>query len=524
MSTIQDATSETVLLFAAQNDDTASALQVLQEGGIEAFKCDTLDELYNLLRGTFGAVIITEESLAESTPETFQNILAEQEFWSDLPVIFISNKDSVWATEIFSRNGNIAILERPISRLTLLRSAEVALRARRRQYRVRSILQQQKQATQARDEFFATLSHELRTPLNVMLGWLEILQDGKLDPKGQLHALDVLDRNAKVQKALIDDLLDISRIITNKMLVETSLISLGDLLRSFAYSFSPRAKQKGVTLVIKIPEGDYPVIGDEQRLGQVLSNLIVNAIKFTPSGGTVTVDFNTAGPEYVVRVRDTGQGIDPQFINSIFDRLKQEDMSITREHGGLGLGLAISSYLVNQHNGNLTASSEGRGKGATFTLKLPVPKQAEYESRARDTSPLKPNALKGARILVVDDSLDILALVKVWLTRANALVELASSAMDALVKIKEFKPDVLLSDIGMPGMDGYQLIAAVRALPFEDGGKVPAAALTAYARDEEKSLALRAGFQMHISKPISHHDLVYAVTSLVADRSRSSLT
>ena len=508
------ASSTEVLILAPSLDDAKVAVEVLRDAGIAASPCVSIDALTERIRSGCGAVVIAEEGMETDEIGRLQRALANQEPWSDIPVLILSGSRAKPAFEVFARSGNISILERPFSRLTLIRAIEVALRARRQQYQVRDLLEDQRIATVRRDEFFATLSHELRTPLNVILGWIEILKSGRLDEAGRDEAIEILERNAKMQKGLIDDLLDISRIVTGKMFFDPEPISIRKMLETMVASFGPRAAEKGINLAVRIPEGEFVVRGDEQRLAQVIANLLTNSIKFTPEGGRVELQLKSLGAQLQICVSDTGQGIDPEFLPQIFDRLKQEDMSTTRSHGGLGLGLAIANHIVREHEGTLEAHSEGRGKGTTMTVTLPalINERPREEASAPADSHL--HSLKGVRVLVVDDSPDILQLIRLWLGKADAVVKLTSSANEALEALGSFGPDVLLSDIGMPDIDGYQFIAKVRGRPAAQGGRVPAVALTAYARDEERVRALDAGFQMHISKPISSQQLISAVAQL----------
>lgn len=508
------ASSAEVLVLAPTFDDSKVAVQVLAEAGIKARACANIEELVRGINAGCGAVVIAEEAIRIDELPFLQKSLEDQPTWSDVPVIILSAANAAPAFEMFARSGNISLLERPFSRLTLVRSVEVALRSRVQQYQVRDLLEEQRQETERRDEFFATLSHELRTPLNVILGWLEILKTGRLDGNGQAEAIEILERNAKIQKGLIDDILDISRIVTGKMFFEPTPLSVRGMIESMVGSFLPRAQEKGIDLNIKIPRGEFVVMADEQRLSQVLSNLLTNAIKFTPQGGQVTLEVLNVARKLEITVTDTGQGIDAQFLPHIFDRLKQEDMSTTRSHGGLGLGLAIAHHIVQEHNGTLEARSEGRGRGTKMKVTLPLFTAAIQQKPAVEIADEQSHSLSGIRVLVVDDSPDILQLIQVWLKKADADVRLTNSANEALASLGPFQPHVLLSDIGMPDIDGYQLIQKVRTLPESDGGKVPAVALTAYARDEERARALKAGFQMHISKPISSGQLISAVAQL----------
>ncbi len=507
--------SNIVLVYAPSFSDSKVAVDVLTESRISAAPCGSLSSLVDNIAHGCGAVMIAEEGLERDQLIYLQAALEGQETWSDLPVIVLGGANTKPSIEAFAKSGNISILERPFSKLTLVRAVQVALRARAKQYEVRKLLIEQQDATKKRDEFFATLSHELRTPLNVILGWLEILRAGKLNESSRLDALEILDRNARMQKGLIDDLLDISRIVTGKMFFEATPIDIGGLLRSITASYIPRAIEKKIDLLLSIPNGIYMVEGDEQRLAQVVANLLTNAIKFTPNGGRVEVKFEPLRDVYKISVSDNGQGVDPAFLPYIFDRLKQEDMSTTRAHGGLGLGLAIASHIVEEHSGKIEASSDGRGKGTTFKVILPILATMSAPSSKVESFTEEIKTLRGVRVLVVDDSPDILQLISVWLKKAEVDVKLVSSADEVLASIAKFKPHVLLSDIGMPEVDGYQLISKIRKLSKEEGGNVPAVALTAYARDEERARALNAGFQMHISKPISSSQLINAVAKLV---------
>lgn len=504
-----------VLVLGPSPSDSSVAASVLLEAGINAIACEHLTQLCAAMTSGCGALVIAEEALAVEEVSILQSALTNQEAWSDIPVILLTNNNSHEATEVFSRSGNISLLERPFARLTLIQSVNVALRARHRQYQVRDLLEQQALATQKRDEFFATLSHELRTPLNVILGWLDILKNEKRDSITFDAAIDTLDRNAQIQKGLIDDLLDISRIVTGKLVFDYKSISFTDTIRSTVNGFIPRAAAKNIQIEMNIPEEPLAVMADEQRIGQVLSNLLTNAIKFTPEGGKIWIDLIQLKDRCTLVIKDNGQGVDPSFLPYIFDRLKQEDMSTTRTHGGLGLGLAIASHIVEEHKGMIQAFSKGRGQGMTVSVSLPVLSQKLAQPTFQEEIKLTPNLLSGVRVLVVDDSQDILYLLRMWLGKAGAEVKLTHSADEVLKEINSFRPHVFVSDIGMPEVDGYQLITKIRALPDQQSRNVPAIALTAYAREEEKARALKTGFQMHISKPISNYQLVTAVSSMV---------
>lgn len=506
--------SELVLVLAPTANDSAVAAQVLSDENIQALACADVPQLCQEMELGCAALVIAEEALTGEDIATLNKILKAQETWSDIPVILLTGSGAPRILEFFSTSGNIAILERPFSKLTLIRAVDVALRARKKQYQVRELLLQQKMAAQRRDEFFATLSHELRTPLNVILGWIEIFKSGELSIEDRVDAIAVLERNANVQKALIDDLLDISRIITGKLYFQAEAVSIRKLLEAVRKSFVPKALEKNLILEISLPAEDCMVLADEQRMSQVFSNILTNAIKFTPEGGFIRLSLSREGKDIVVKVKDSGQGIEPSFLPYVFDRLKQEDMSTTRSHGGLGLGLAITAHIVELHNGKIEARSEGRGKGAEFILRIPALEKAVNVAPYSHFVPNQAASLEGTRVLVVDDSLDILQLINLWLKKAKAEVYLAHSGAEALKEIPHFKPDVVLSDIGMPSMDGYELIKRIKALP--EGTGIKAIALTAFAKDEERNRAIESGFQMHISKPISSRQLISAISTLVS--------
>lgn len=504
--------SEKVLILAPLHNDAAVAAQVLHDAGLLAEPCSSIDEFCDHLRAGCAVLVVAEEAMVDDAQEKLTNCLDEQPTWSDIPVILLTSGKASNSWQSFSSSGSVTLLERPFGRLTLLRAVDVGLRARRRQYQVRELMEEQLQAARIRDEFFASLSHELRTPLNVILGWTDVLRGGSLPREAQMEALNILERNAQIQKSLIDDLLDTSRIITGKLHIERQPVSLNKILTTLRTSMLLRARQKHQILKLQLPEIECVVVGDEHRLTQVFSNLITNALKFTPDGGQIQISLNPGRDQFMVSVRDNGRGIGPDFLPFVFDRLKQEDMGTTRSQGGLGLGLAISAHIVEQHGGKIEADSEGRGHGSEFTVTLPA---ALHNIRSADVVPIFRTAdLAKKKILVVDDSPDILTLIELWLANTHADIRLVNNAQEVLDLISDFEPDILVSDIGMPGMDGYQLIREIRQHENKNVRNVFAIALTAYAKDDERERALSAGFHLHISKPISSQQLLRAVSSL----------
>ncbi|MFL6274705.1 MAG: PAS domain S-box protein [Blastocatellia bacterium] len=379
-------------------------------------------------------------------------------------------------------------------------------------------------ANRAKDQFLATVSHEVRTPLNAILGWARILHSGKLDGEMQARALETIDRNARAQAQIIEDLLDVSRIITGKLRLDARPIGLSSIIEAAADAVRPAAHAKNIQLEMRLDYEAGPVSGDPDRLQQVVWNLMSNAIKFTPSGGHVCVNLDRVGTEARISVTDTGRGISADFMPYLFDRFSQADSSLTRKHGGLGLGLAIVRHLIELHGGTVGATSAGEGQGATFEITLPlaikqeqrmIRSEVEVERLAESSESLfDPQiSLHGLRVLVVDDDTDARELVATVLTHSGAEVSAVASASEALAMLETFKADVMVSDIEMPGEDGYSLIRKVRS--YVDGaGRIAAAALTAHARTEDRMRALAAGYDTHIAKPVEPSELLAVVASI----------
>jgi PAS domain S-box-containing protein len=380
-------------------------------------------------------------------------------------------------------------------------------------------------ANRAKDEFLATLSHELRTPLNAILGWSKMMTDSRLDETDQLRALQTIQRNARVQAQLIDDILDVSRIVSGKLKLKVRPLELSTIVESAVESVLPAAHAKEIRLQRVLDSGSSMISGDSNRLQQVIWNLLSNAVKFTPKGGRVQIRLERINSHVEIIVTDTGIGIPPKVLPFIFDRFRQADSATTRQHGGLGLGLAIVRHLVEMHGGTVEAESHGEGQGSTFTVKLPLIALRSIDVAPENVERVHPTEgrnvpfectpeLEGLHILVVDDEEDGRILVKTVLEKCGAEVTAVNSALAALQALSEIRADILISDIGMPDEDGYSLIKKVRALSAEQGGKIPAAALTAYARVEDRMRVLRSGFQIHLPKPVEPAELVAVVTSL----------
>ncbi|MBO0721679.1 MAG: response regulator [Blastocatellia bacterium] len=393
----------------------------------------------------------------------------------------------------------------------------------------RKARQEAETANRLKDEFLATVSHELRTPLNAIFGWSRLLRTGRLDKANASHAVEIIVRNAKAQEQIIEDILDVSRIITGKIRLHVSPIEIAPAIEAAIDSLRPTADARGVELLTMLDSGSNIVLGDPSRLQQVVWNLLSNAIKFSPEGGRVQVVLQRIDSNHLeIIVSDTGQGISNEFLPYVFERFRQADSSTTRKYGGLGLGLAIVRHLVELHGGSVSAESPGSGQGAAFTVKLPLAATREKESTLDQPQksvfseqPLGGMPaefaweLNGIHVLIVDDDADARELLTAILQQYGAEVRCVGSTPEGIEALKVWRPDVLVSDIGMPGRDGYELIREVRTLGTEHGGDIPAIALTGYARSEDRLKALNSGFQKHVTKPVEPEYLAATIAGLI---------
>jgi PAS domain S-box-containing protein len=378
-------------------------------------------------------------------------------------------------------------------------------------------------ANRAKDEFLATLSHELRTPLTPILGWTVMLRSGTLDQPSIQRGLEVIERNVRAQTQLIGDLLDVSRIITGKLRLEVQPIAVVPVIEAGVDAVRPSAEAKEITLEVEVPPEVPTITGDPDRLQQVVWNLVSNAVKFTPQGGRIDVRLKREGSCLTLAVADNGKGIEPEFLPHVFERFRQADSTSTRAHGGLGLGLAIVRHLVELHGGTVQADSAGAGQGATFTVRLPLTAPMDAIPRAREAPEASAGSevrLDGVKVMIVEDENDVRDFLRVSLVQYGADVTAFATTAEALPAVEAERPDVLVSDIGMPDEDGYAFIRRVRALGPDRGGQVPAAALTAYAKGEDGHRVLSAGFQVHLPKPVQPAELATVVATL-AGRARS---
>jgi signal transduction histidine kinase/ActR/RegA family two-component response regulator len=525
-----DPREERVLVYAMLGADAAHTSRLLASAGITTETVTDVAALCRGIREGAGAVFLAEETLLPSVASTLLECIDEQPLWSDVPIVVsVIERDLIGSgyglVASLGQQANVTLLERPVNARAMVRAVQSALRARRRQYEARNLVDELGRArdlaeanSRARDEFLATLSHELRTPLNAILGWTRLLRGNVLDPEKRERALASVERSAVAQTQLIEDLLDVSRAASGKLRLSPCSLDPADVVKSALDAMRPTALSKGIDLSCTVPPSAPAIIGDRERLEQVMRNLLGNAIKFTRTAGRVQVSIEDAGRYVEIVVTDDGMGIAPEFMPYVFQRFRQADPSTTRAYGGLGIGLSIVKSIVELHGGSVTASSPGREQGSSFIVRIPAAPRTEAVDAAsagaiaRGEIHLQPSSLlAGLRILVVDDEPDSADLLKELLQAAGATVATACSAATGFEHVAANHPDVLVSDISMPGEDGFTFIGRVRSL---GRARIPALAVTAYARAEDRARALAAGFDMHVSKPIEPAELVDLVDTL----------
>lgn len=539
-----DIDNRLVLILAPRGRDAAVIERVLAPLDTRFRRCANLMQLTQSLDESATMAILTEESLEHEGLSSLLTWIEGQPPWSDFPFVVLASRGSARRSpevaDALASLGNDVLLERPLNADTLIKAVSAAMRSRRRQYEAREQLKQYESiglenrrlyesesrarseaeaANRAKDEFLATLSHELRTPLSAILGWTYVLQQRR-DELGDLaRGIDTIQRNALSQARLIEDLLDMSRIVAGKVELELQTVVPAMAIDQVVASLLPTAQAKNIEIATDLDAAMTPTRGDSQRLLQVFRNLLANSLKFTPPGGRVKIVTAVANAELAVRISDTGTGIAADFLPHVFERFRQADGSTTRSQGGLGLGLAIVRRLVELHGGTVTAASEGIGKGATFEVRLPLVGSEpsvtetpvnEYPRAASSAE----TPIAGLKVLLVEDDADGREMVDRLLRDNGAQVIAVDRAERAVQALRERSLDVMVSDIGMPEVDGYELLRRARLEGFD----IPAVALTAFARPEDKARALEVGYASHISKPIEPWALITAVAAAARDR------
>jgi len=520
-----------VLVFMPTGRDAALVCATLEQSGVSAQACINAPALEKEIAVGAGAVLMAEEGLQNGTLEHLIETFNGQPVWSDLPVVLFAgsanNSEKLLVT--IGTRLNATIVERPIRVTMLISAVRGALRARQKQYQTRDLLNQLEESDHQKDLFLATLSHELRTPLNSILGWIQLLRgsSGSIDAE---HGLEVIERNAKAQSEIISDILFVSRIITGKFTPNLQPIDLIPVIEEAVEVVLPSVESKHIDLKVRFDPEIKQIKGDHERLKQVFWNLLSNAVKFTPPTGKIDVSARVEGEQIEIAISDSGMGIEPDFLPFIFERFSQADSSYTRKVGGLGLGLAIVRHLVEIHGGSVSVESEGANKGATFTIELPVLAAQQTLHGANENSgepdePVKNNKLPaGTKVLLVEDNDDSREMLAVLFAQSDLHITAVASAAEAIKAIEQVKPDILISDIGMPEEDGYDLIRKVRRLSPENGGHIPAIALTGYASLQDRDRALRAGYQEHLSKPVDIDELFELVKNILDKENHAAIS
>ena len=489
--------------------------------GAQRLKGYTADEII----GKHFSVFYSKEDLANKKPERELRTAETEGRVEDEGWRLRKDGTRFWAnvviTALHGANGRIRGFAKITRDMTERRRIEEALReqAIQLEQRVKNRTSDLEKANRVKDEFITTLSHELRTPLTSITGWVQMLEGGDLTPAQQRKAFEVIDRNLLAQAQLIDDLLNISRIVTGKMSVDLQLLFPAPIIDEAIESLTPTITAKNLKLTRDIDEGLGPIRIDKPRFRQIVWNLLTNAIKFTPKRGHLHVSLKRINSNALLQVSDTGEGIDPEFLPYIFERFRQADSSRSRKFSGLGVGLAIAKSLVELHGGSIYAESAGVGKGATFNITLPIPALSSASATSAKASVQAKSALKGARILVVEDEADTRDMITEALKQCGAKPFAAASAKEAYAVLAKESIDLMISDIGMAGVDGLTLMRKLRTMKSAVA-KIPAIALTAYAGEEERKLSVEAGFNLHVPKPITLTEFTRVVEKLMSERAR----
>ena len=518
-----------VLVCAPIGRDCALTIDLLERGGVDCVACRSLAEVCDHLGEGAGAILLTEEALTDPHLDVLAAALADQPAWSDVSMLLFAggqrDEASLRTLRKLEILRNVTLLDRPVRTSAVLSTVHAALRGRRRQYELRDVLvalhaarTQAEEANRLKDEFLATVSHELRTPLNAIMGWVSLLRQARFDTDRVANILEIIERNAKSQAQIIADVLDISRMITGRMTLSRTPVSLARVVLDALDTIRPGAAAKDVVIHTEIDEGPV-VYGDAERLQQVFWNVLSNSCKFTPAGGRIDVVLSTEASWSTVRVSDSGAGISPEFLPFVFDRFRQADQSFTRAHGGLGLGLAIVKHLVEGHGGEAQAYSDGVGTGATFVIRLPMAPVRAATAREETSDPgsdaLPPVDFDDRLVLVVDDDESTRDLMRTVLTECGARVVTVASAKEAVEQLDLEVPAAIIADIGMPVEDGLSMLRRIRQRAPGEGGGVPTLALSAYARAEDRQAALAAGFNDFLIKPAIPGDVVRRLAGMV---------
>jgi signal transduction histidine kinase/ActR/RegA family two-component response regulator len=509
---VSDDRSSRILVVAPIGRDAELMCSRLRAAGLTCEACKDIDTLCEGLAEGVGAIILTEEALAPEASAKLMRTLAAQPPWSEIPLIILTGTLSAEAKthpfDEITRRTNVTLVDRPVRIKSLISAAQSALRSRQRQYDVRDLMQQLEERVHERDRFLAVLGHELRNPLGAILLASQMTDaDGRLD----IDQAQLIERQSRHLTRLVNDLLDLSRVAAGKIVLKRQVIDLVQVVGQSVETMLPSARRHKVELVFATPERKVIVDADPVRVDQIVTNIVTNAIKYTPEGGHVRVDMGEEGEEAWIRVVDDGVGIAPDGIGSIFELFAQAENAIGRAQGGMGIGLALVRNLAELHDGTVTAKSDGVGKGSEFVVRLPLAaaEQRAAAAAAPSTRPAAPAAPR--RIAIVEDNKDVRDLLLLKLRRLGHTVVDAADGVEGLRVVLDAKPDLALVDLGLPGIDGFELAREVRA---RLGGDVVLVAVSGFGQPEDKRRALEAGFDEHLTKPADVRDIENLLTRL----------
>jgi len=500
-----DRSAERVLILAPVGRDAELMCTYLERAGMLCKTCDDMDSLCSEMAGGVGALVFTDEALAQAgATHLLAECLKEQEPWSEVPVIILTGLPSLEAkTRSFRELGNrtnVTLIDRPVRIASLVSAAHSALRARMRQYEIRDLMQKLEDRVHERDRFLAILGHELRNPLGaILLASQMIGEDGKLDHE---HS-ELIERQGRHLTRLVNDLLDLSRVVSGKIVLKRQAVDLRQTISQTLETIEPLARAHNVGIEVHSPEEPLYADADPLRAEQIVSNILTNAVKYTPEGGHVIVALEQQDGSAAIRVADDGVGIDPERIGTIFELFAQAENAIGRAQGGMGIGLALVRNLVELHGGSVTAESDGLGKGSEFVVRLPLAGEDQTLSQPARI-PARPQHVGQRHIVIVEDNPDIRDLLGLKLRRLGHNVDAVSDGRDGVQRIVDERPDMALIDIGLPGIDGYQVARQVRS---RMGENVVLVAVSGFGQPEDKRKAMEAGFDDHLTKPADVGDI-----------------
>ena len=499
-----------VLVLAPMGRDARLTANILCSAGLDTHVCETMEDLARDAGVGAGCALLTEEALSSSDVRVLARALRRQPPWSDFPLIIFTSRGDITHARVrtlsfFEGFRNVTFFERPVRIMTLVSVVHAALAARRRQYEVRDLLTRLERAIEQRDEFLAMLGHELRNPLTAILNSIQYLRrvTGASAELGSAH--EIIERQSLHLARLMDDLLDVSRVTSGKVTLQRSPLDLRDVARRCLQTLDPLLRAHGHDLEVSLGEKPLGVDGDPVRIEQMLSNLLTNAIKYTPRGGKIQVQARGEDGHATLSVRDSGVGIDPDTLPHIFDLFAQGPATLERSQGGLGIGLTLVKRLVEMHGGSVEASSDGLGCGSEFTLTFPL-QEIACDAAVTETTGTVPEKRAGRKILIIEDNDDNRNTLRALLACMGHQVDVAQDGMLGIERARAFQPEVALIDIGLPGLNGYRVAETLRTEPW--GDRMVLIALTGYGQSEDRKRAFEAGFDAHLVKPVSFENLL----------------